>query len=76
MTTATTRADLPVIRARQQKKRASGDSAVIASRVVLASEHRPKGCEVPALAAALRSTVITPRDRRYDTAPQPVSQRC
>jgi SAM-dependent methyltransferase len=38
MTTATTRADLSVIKARQQKTWASGDYAVIASRIVLASE--------------------------------------
>ena len=38
MTTATARADLSVIKARQQKTWASGDYAVIASRIVLASE--------------------------------------
>lgn len=36
MTTATARADLSVIKARQQKTWASGDYAVIASRIVLA----------------------------------------
>ena len=38
MTTATARANLSVIKARQQKTWASGDYAVIASRIVLASE--------------------------------------
>ena len=38
MTTATTRADLSVIKARQQRTWASGDYAVIASRLVLVSE--------------------------------------
>lgn len=38
MTTATARADLPVIKARQQKPWASGDYAVVASRILLASE--------------------------------------
>ena len=38
MTTATERADLSVVKARQQKTWASGDYAVIASRIVLASE--------------------------------------
>jgi SAM-dependent methyltransferase len=38
MTTATARADLPVIKARQQRTWASGDYAVVASRIVLASE--------------------------------------
>ncbi|HEY1003225.1 MAG TPA: class I SAM-dependent methyltransferase [Streptosporangiaceae bacterium] len=38
MTTATARADLSVIRARQQRTWASGDYAVIASRIVLVSE--------------------------------------
>lgn len=38
MTTATARADLSVIKARQQKTWASGDYAIIASRIVLASE--------------------------------------
>ena len=38
MTTATARADLSVIKARQQKTWASGDYAVIASRIGLASE--------------------------------------
>ena len=38
MTAATARADLSVIKARQQKTWASGDYAVIASRIVLASE--------------------------------------
>jgi len=38
MTTATARADLSVIKARQQKTWASGDFAVVASRIVLASE--------------------------------------
>ena len=38
MTTATTRTDLSIIKARQQKTWASGDYAVIASRIVLASE--------------------------------------
>ena len=38
MTTATGRADLSVIKARQQKTWASGDYAVIASRIVLVSE--------------------------------------
>ena len=38
MTTATARADLSVIKARQQKTWASGDYAVIASRIVLVSE--------------------------------------
>jgi ubiquinone/menaquinone biosynthesis C-methylase UbiE len=38
MTTATARADLSVVKARQQKTWASGDYAVIASRIVLASE--------------------------------------
>jgi ubiquinone/menaquinone biosynthesis C-methylase UbiE len=38
MTTATARTDLSVVKARQQKTWASGDYAVIASRIVLASE--------------------------------------
>jgi len=38
MTTATARADLSVVKARQQKTWASGDYAVVASRIVLASE--------------------------------------
>ena len=38
MTTTTARADLSVVKARQQKTWASGDYAVIASRIVLASE--------------------------------------
>jgi ubiquinone/menaquinone biosynthesis C-methylase UbiE len=38
MTMATARADLSVVKARQQKTWASGDYAVIASRIVLASE--------------------------------------
>jgi len=38
MTTATRRADLSVIKARQQRTWASGDYAVVASRIVLASE--------------------------------------
>jgi ubiquinone/menaquinone biosynthesis C-methylase UbiE len=38
MTTATTRADLSVIKARQQKTWASGDYAMVASRIVLVSE--------------------------------------
>jgi hypothetical protein len=38
MTTATARADLSVIKARQQKTWASGDYAVVASRILLASE--------------------------------------
>ena len=38
MTTATARADLSVIKARQQKTWASGDYAVVAARIVLASE--------------------------------------
>ena len=38
MSTATARADLSVIKARQQKTWASGDYAVVASRIVLASE--------------------------------------
>ena len=38
MTTATARADLSVIKARQQKTWASGDYAVVASRIVLVSE--------------------------------------
>ena len=38
MTTATGRADLSVIKARQQATWASGDYAVIASRIVLVSE--------------------------------------
>ena len=38
MTTATARADLSVVKARQQKTWASGDYAVIASRIVLVSE--------------------------------------
>jgi len=38
MTTATARADLSVVKARQQKTWASGDFAVVASRIVLASE--------------------------------------
>ena len=38
MTTATARADLPVIKLRQQETWASGDYAVIASRIVLVSE--------------------------------------
>jgi ubiquinone/menaquinone biosynthesis C-methylase UbiE len=38
MTTTTARADLSVIKARQQKTWASGDFAVVASRIVLASE--------------------------------------
>jgi hypothetical protein len=38
MTTATERADLSVIKARQQETWASGDYAVIASRIVLVSE--------------------------------------
>ena len=40
MTMATARADLSVIKARQQKTWASGDYAVVASRIVLASELR------------------------------------
>jgi SAM-dependent methyltransferase len=39
MTTATAQPDLNAIRARQQKTWASGDFAVVASRIVLASEH-------------------------------------
>jgi SAM-dependent methyltransferase len=39
MTTQTERPDLSVIRARQQKTWASGDFAVVASRIVLASEQ-------------------------------------
>ena len=38
MTTATARTDLSVVKARQQKTWASGDYAVIASRIVLVSE--------------------------------------
>src|SRR5215813_15432180 len=38
MTTATARADLSVIKERQQKTWASGDFAVVAARIVLASE--------------------------------------
>ena len=38
MTVTTARADLSVIKARQQKTWASGDFAVVASRIVLASE--------------------------------------
>ena len=38
MTATTARADLSVIKARQQKTWASGDFAVVASRIVLASE--------------------------------------
>jgi ubiquinone/menaquinone biosynthesis C-methylase UbiE len=38
MTTATARADLSVIKARQRKTWASGDYAVVASRIVLVSE--------------------------------------
>ena len=38
MTMATARADLSVIKARQQKTWASGDYAVVASRLVLVSE--------------------------------------
>ena len=38
MTTTTARADLSVVKARQQKTWASGDFAVVASRIVLASE--------------------------------------
>src|SRR6516164_8427091 len=38
MSTATARADLSVIKARQQKTWASGDYAVVASRIVLVSE--------------------------------------
>jgi ubiquinone/menaquinone biosynthesis C-methylase UbiE len=38
MTTATARADLSVVKARQQRTWASGDDAVIASRIVLVSE--------------------------------------
>ena len=38
MTTAAARADLSVVKARQQKTWASGDFAVVASRIVLASE--------------------------------------
>src|SRR6516164_2506610 len=38
MTTVTARADLSVVKARQQKTWASGDYAVVASRIVLASE--------------------------------------
>jgi ubiquinone/menaquinone biosynthesis C-methylase UbiE len=38
MTAATARADLSVIKARQQKTWASGDFAVVASRILLASE--------------------------------------
>src|SRR5213078_1720107 len=38
MTMATARADLSVIKARQQKTWASGDYAVVASRIVLVSE--------------------------------------
>jgi ubiquinone/menaquinone biosynthesis C-methylase UbiE len=38
MTTATARADLSVIKLRQQETWASGDYAVVASRIVLASE--------------------------------------
>ena len=38
MTTVTARADLPAIKARQQETWASGDYAVIASRIVLVSE--------------------------------------
>ena len=38
MTTATARADLSVIKARQQKTWTSGDYAVVASRIVLVSE--------------------------------------
>jgi hypothetical protein len=45
MTTATARADLSVIKARQQKTWASGDYAVIASRIVLASELLEDGRE-------------------------------
>jgi ubiquinone/menaquinone biosynthesis C-methylase UbiE len=39
MTTHTAPTDLSVVRARQQKTWASGDFAVVASRIVLASEH-------------------------------------
>ncbi len=38
MTTATARADLSIIKARQRKTWASGDYAVVAARIVLASE--------------------------------------
>ena len=37
MTAATARADLSVIKARQRKTWASGDYAVVAARIVLAS---------------------------------------
>ena len=48
MTTATARADLPVIKTRQQKTWASGDYAVIASRIVLASELLAEGADLQA----------------------------
>ena len=41
MTTAAARADLSVIKARQQKTWASGDFAVVASRIVLVSDCWP-----------------------------------
>lgn len=62
MTTATASADLSVIRARQQKTWASGDHAVVASRILHASE--------------LRADLITPGDPGHDEAPQSLSQRC
>lgn len=39
MTTTPTRPDLSTVKARQQKTWASGDYSVVASRIVLTSEH-------------------------------------
>src|SRR5262245_36901512 len=48
MTTATERADLSAVKARQQKTWASGDLAVVASRVVLVSEQLADAADLKA----------------------------
>ena len=63
MTTVTARADLSVIKARQQKTWASGSTGLATTAY-------------QELAAAPRAEVITPADRGYDKAPRSVSQRC
>ena len=92
MSTATTRADLSVIKARQQKTWSSGDFAVVASRILLASELLADAADLKAgwevldiacgnatLAAARSGTHalgIAPGDCGHDEAPRSLSQRC
>ncbi|HUL25108.1 MAG TPA: hypothetical protein VLW44_04985 [Streptosporangiaceae bacterium] len=75
---ATARADLSVIKARQQRTWASGDPAVLASRIVLASELLPDAADLKAgwTCWMSRAATATPPWRQPAPAPTPGDPGC